>query len=758
MATYVNDLRLKEIATGDESGTWGTSTNTNLELIGEALGFGTEAITTNADTHTTTVADGSTDPGRAMYLKYTGTLDSACTITIAPNTISRMQFIENGTSGSQNIIISQGSGANITIPPGDVKAVYLDGAGSGAAVVDAFASLNTVDLKVQDDLTVTDDASIGGDATVTGTLGVSGLLTANANVTLAGTTPTLTIGDAGAEDTKIVFDGNAQDFYIALDDSADDLLVGLGSTVGTTPAIAIDENLLTTLHGGLTLVGTTPTLTTGDAGAEDTKIVFDGNAQDFYIGLDDSADDLLIGKGSTVGTTPAISIDENLNATFAGVIQPPSANAIDLGVNGAEFRSLYLDTSLIASNELTISTGTNLVVDAASTIKLDAGGGEVQFKDDGTEIGVISMASSNMNIESKVADKDIIFKGIDGSSDVTSLTLDMSDAGAATFGSRIIVGSNTVMSSTNAVQFMGGSTQSFGDTGAIGIAGGTGFHITGSATGDMCFAPKGGNAFLIGTSNSGSGPSLRMKVDEDGHFMLGGATSMDANSSLLSLTINSNNKNCGIFISDGNNANRFGPAIRCGSDDNSGTNTMLTFQDGNGDGIGTITSSGGTVTYGAFTAHHEVNVPDADNPSDDSDAYAYGTLVEVVSVYLTDTNKRGSIRYTVQKSQTANSKKVLGAYCSNMGPNPMVPTTGTYANNLHMISISGDGHILCNNSGGNISVGDGICTSSTAGIGAKATDNPSMIVGIAQEDVTFSGSETKLVPVQFGVQQFTPWS
>ena len=137
-------------------------------MIGEALGFGTEGITTNADTHTTTVADGSSDAGRAMYLKYTGTLDSACTITIAPNTMKRMQFIENGTSGSQNIIISQGSGANITIPPGDVKAVYLDGAGSGAAVVDAFASLSVVDLKVQDDLTVTDDASVGGDLATTG--------------------------------------------------------------------------------------------------------------------------------------------------------------------------------------------------------------------------------------------------------------------------------------------------------------------------------------------------------------------------------------------------------------------------------------------------------------------------------------------------------------------------------------------------------------------------------------------------------------
>ena len=213
-----------------------------------------------------------------------------------------------------------------------------------------------------------------------------------------------------------------------------------------------------------------------------------------------------------------------------------------------------------------------------------------------------------------------------------------------------------------------------------------------------------------------------------------------------------------MFRCDGNNVNRFGPCIRAGTDDNSGTNTMLAFQDGNGDGIGTITSSGGTVTYGAFTAHHEVNVPNADNPSDDSDAYPYGTLVEVVSTYLSDTNKRGSIRYTVQKSQSANSKKVLGAYCSNMGPNPMVPTSGTYANNLHMISILGDGHIICNNSGGNIEVGDGICTSSVEGIGMKATANPSMIVGIAQEAVTFSGSETKLVPVQFGVQQFTPWS
>ena len=142
MATYVNNLRLKEIATGDESGTWGTSTNTNLELIGQALGYGTEAITTNADTHTSTVGDGASDEARAIYLKYTGTLDSACTITIGPNTMKRFQIIENATGGSQNIIISQGGGANITIGTGAVKAVYLDGAGSGAAVLDALVDLD----------------------------------------------------------------------------------------------------------------------------------------------------------------------------------------------------------------------------------------------------------------------------------------------------------------------------------------------------------------------------------------------------------------------------------------------------------------------------------------------------------------------------------------------------------------------------------------------------------------------------------------
>tara|TARA_R100001510_G_scaffold57196_1_gene64533 strand:- start:3104 stop:4522 length:1419 start_codon:yes stop_codon:yes gene_type:complete len=143
MPTYVNDLRLTELNTGEGSGTWGTTTNTNLELIGESLGYGTEASFSSDANATTTVADGSTDPARSMYFKVTSgaTLTATRELTIAPNTVSRVMYIENATTGSQSITIKQGSGGTVTIGNGNAAIVYLDGAGSGAAVIDANTSL-----------------------------------------------------------------------------------------------------------------------------------------------------------------------------------------------------------------------------------------------------------------------------------------------------------------------------------------------------------------------------------------------------------------------------------------------------------------------------------------------------------------------------------------------------------------------------------------------------------------------------------------
>jgi hypothetical protein len=145
MATYVNNLRLKEITTGDESGTWGTSTNTNLELIADAFGYSTESMASDADT-TITMADGAADGVRALYLKITSgvSLTATRTVTLAPNTVSKVWIIENATTGSQSITIAQGSGSTVTIASGKTAMVYTDGGGATAAVTNALTNTTMV--------------------------------------------------------------------------------------------------------------------------------------------------------------------------------------------------------------------------------------------------------------------------------------------------------------------------------------------------------------------------------------------------------------------------------------------------------------------------------------------------------------------------------------------------------------------------------------------------------------------------------------
>ena len=102
--------------------------------------------------------------------------------------------------------------------------------------------------------------------------------------------------------------------------------------------------------GAVVVKGTNPSLTIGDGDAEDTKLVFDGNAQDFYIGLDDSADDLVIGVGSTVGTTPAIIVNESQQVGI-GVAPTHNFNLEGTGTVEARFRSTDGDCSLQISSD-----------------------------------------------------------------------------------------------------------------------------------------------------------------------------------------------------------------------------------------------------------------------------------------------------------------------------------------------------------------------------------------------------------------------
>ena len=143
-SSYENDLRLEEMGTGEQIGSWGTTTNTNLSLIAEAFSYQTEATFGSDADVTTTIADGASDKVRAFYLKITSsaTLTATRTLTIAPNTLSKVIFIENATSGNQSINISQGSGSNVTVTNGLTKACILDGGGSGATVFDMFDKID----------------------------------------------------------------------------------------------------------------------------------------------------------------------------------------------------------------------------------------------------------------------------------------------------------------------------------------------------------------------------------------------------------------------------------------------------------------------------------------------------------------------------------------------------------------------------------------------------------------------------------------
>jgi hypothetical protein len=166
------------------------------------------------------------------------------------------------------------------------------------AVSSSEAELNILDgvTSTAAELNYLDITTLGTSANSKAlTQSAGGVVTIAGDVVVSGTTPKVTIGDAGAEDTTLLFDGNAKDFYVALDDSADKLVIGEGSTVGTNSILTITDD----------------TVTLGDGAAVDTAIVFDGNAKDFHIALDDSVDKLVIGEGSTVGTNEILSITDD---------------------------------------------------------------------------------------------------------------------------------------------------------------------------------------------------------------------------------------------------------------------------------------------------------------------------------------------------------------------------------------------------------------------------------------------------------------
>jgi len=144
-STYTPANGIELIATGEQSGAWGDTTNLNLQIVDRVLtGVGT--ISLSGTTHTLTTTDGTLSDGMYKVLVLSGSPSGTNTITISPNDAQKVYLVYNNSG--QSAIFTQGSGANVTVANGATKLIYTDGAGAGAAVSDFTATLEMASVNI----------------------------------------------------------------------------------------------------------------------------------------------------------------------------------------------------------------------------------------------------------------------------------------------------------------------------------------------------------------------------------------------------------------------------------------------------------------------------------------------------------------------------------------------------------------------------------------------------------------------------------
>ena len=372
-STYVNNLRLEEIGSGEQSGSWGDTTNTNLEIIGQATAWGTRAIA-NASTDNITIADGALDADRSLGLKLTGG-GQACTVTLLPNTSSKTWFMYNATAAA--LTFTCGSGANVIIPAGETKVIATDGLGSGGVVHDLLTGVNLAgttkvdDLVVGDDATVTDDLTVGGIVSLAdGTAGAPSLTnTGDVNAGLffsaadtlafsAGGTAQFTMADgaiAPVTDSDVDLGTNSLRFKDVFIDSA--------TVTGEVAAATLDISGAIDIAGNSVLASVDVTgLATAATFEPDGDTAAGDNAA---IGYTAAEGLILTGQGSTNDVTIKNDAD-------ADVIEIPTGTT-SVTMTGSlkplTYQETYVASSAASTVTLNLATGTSfsLTMDQATT-------------------------------------------------------------------------------------------------------------------------------------------------------------------------------------------------------------------------------------------------------------------------------------------------------------------------------------------------------------------------------------------------------
>ena len=374
-SSYTANNGIEKIGTGEQAGTWGATTNTNFDILDRAIN-GVGAITLSGTTHTLTTTDGALSDGHFKVLVFGGTLSSTNTVTISPNDQDKLYFVFNNTSGSQSIIIKQGSGATVTVGNGKTAIVYADGAGSGAAV----AQIETGSDEFTEDVTMkTGDGALLTLQTSDTTVGdgdVLGALQFQAPNESSGT-------DAITVAASIV--AEADDTFAA-DSNKTDMVFKLGSSEAATEKMRLthegDLNLLTdnksiqlgadsdtTLtHVADTgiLLNSTRQLQFGDSGTyihqsadgvldlvSDTEIEINATTIDMNGNLDLSGT-LTCSTSITVGSAALTEAElEKLDGITNGTVSASKAVVVDSNKDITGFRNITNTGTITAGGDIT---------------------------------------------------------------------------------------------------------------------------------------------------------------------------------------------------------------------------------------------------------------------------------------------------------------------------------------------------------------------------------------------------------------------
>lgn len=171
-STYTTNLGIEKIGTGEQSGSWGNTTNTNFDLIDQAVNGVSQVTLSSAGTsgspNTLPVSDGALSSGRNKFVEFVdgGDLGSTAYVQLTPNNAEKVVHIRNSLSGSQSIIVFQGtySASNdFEIANGADVLLKFDGAGASATVTDVNANLSVTQL-------TSGNITSSGNIAVTGTV------------------------------------------------------------------------------------------------------------------------------------------------------------------------------------------------------------------------------------------------------------------------------------------------------------------------------------------------------------------------------------------------------------------------------------------------------------------------------------------------------------------------------------------------------------------------------------------------------------